>query len=446
MKGVAPVNVNSSGVGLNTAQSLISYTNVPPTLPTNVIAWVGIKVNNAQSTSIATTTPVRITVNSNTFNSYLASNLKNVCFFDSSGTVLYSWLESGETNSSTSTVYWVLPSATIAANTTTTIYMGMAATTTALIDGVKVGAEPNWAGGTYGQYDNGATIFSFYDNFAGTTTSTTNWTITGTPTQSNGINLSATAYITQKTGTFNAQASVAETFGYASTASSGNGEWFEVENSTYNFGIDSTTTTNSVLPINYNGAVGVGTAYTASTSASHIHGLFGSSTGSYFAYDYTFMQSNLTTDYPQITSGAMIRLGGATNTATQFFQWTRVRPQLPNNDTNPTITASTVINNTSNPITLGTTFTQLASASFTPNASGIVLISAYGVMSSLTDATQLQLLNGSTVVETVAQADKIFAVVSGLTIGTPITINLKGQSASGTDTYRPTLITIEELY
>jgi hypothetical protein len=47
-----------------------------------------------------------------------------------------------------------------------TIYQVIYATTATAMDGLVTGAEPNYTG-TYGQYDNGANVFSNYWNFAG---------------------------------------------------------------------------------------------------------------------------------------------------------------------------------------------------------------------------------------------------------------------------------------
>ena len=445
--GVSPVNVNSAGVGLNSTTSVINYTDTSPVLPTNVIAWVPITVQNAQTTAIATSTPFRVVVNSSTFSSYLAANLKNVCFFDSTGAVLTSWLESGESNGSTSTTYWILPSASIAANTTITIYMGMAATTTLMINGTTTGAEPLWTGGTYGQYDNGASVFSFYDNFAGTTLSS-KWTATGTPTINNGFTGSGTNYATSVANIITGTTQVLECSGYANTTSSGTGQWFIIGTGSSNIGLTNSTSANNEFVLNYNGSVGSGTTYTSNTTASNIHSIFGSGTGSYSYFNYTAGDSNFTTDYPASTMSSTqpIRIAGGNNIATIFFQYVRVRPQLPNVDTNPTITAGTSINQTAAPVTLATAFTTIASATITPVASGEVLISAYGVLSSLTDATQLQIQNGTTVLKTVAKSDKLIGVVQSLPLNTATTITLYGQSASGTDTYTPQMLILQELF
>jgi hypothetical protein len=140
-------------------------------VPNGIVYSVPITVTNTQS--VATNAPYQqmISVDSSKYGGYEAANLQNVEFFDSSGSVIYSWLESGNSNSSTNSIYWLnLPNG-IAAKSSSTMYLGFASQTTNLFNGVTIGEAPSLSA-TYGQYDNGHNIFSFYDNFAGTTLST----------------------------------------------------------------------------------------------------------------------------------------------------------------------------------------------------------------------------------------------------------------------------------
>jgi hypothetical protein len=128
--------------------------------------------------------------------SYFSSDLGNIRFYaDSAFTQpLYAWVESGNSNTSTSTNIWVnLPNG-IPANSSTTIYIQLLPVGTEY-DGVYMGEAPQLSS-SYALYDNGTNVFSFYDNFAGTTLNTNKWleTITeGSPTVTvnNGITLSS---------------------------------------------------------------------------------------------------------------------------------------------------------------------------------------------------------------------------------------------------------------
>lgn len=94
---------------------------------------------------------------------YAAPNLQNVEFFDSGGNIISSWLESGNSNTATSTVYWLRLVPGIAASSSLTIYMGFASQGTNLFNGQTVGEAPT-LGSSYGQYDNGAYVFDAYYN------------------------------------------------------------------------------------------------------------------------------------------------------------------------------------------------------------------------------------------------------------------------------------------
>jgi len=91
---------------------------------------------------------------------------------------LYAWYE-------TPTTVWVLLPNGIPANSSINIYFDLDEP-----DGVYTGMAP-YLSPTYGQYDNGVNVFSFYDNFAGTTLSS-KWVSGvsgGTATVNNGLSL-----------------------------------------------------------------------------------------------------------------------------------------------------------------------------------------------------------------------------------------------------------------
>lgn len=134
--------------------------------PVGVAYSVPITVTNTQS--IATPVPFQqmITVNSAAYSSIEASNLQNVEFFDSSGNVIPSWLESGNANTATNTVYWLRIAAGIPADSSVTVYLGFFSSSTNLFNAQTIGEAPQLSP-VYGEYDNGATVFIYYTNFAG---------------------------------------------------------------------------------------------------------------------------------------------------------------------------------------------------------------------------------------------------------------------------------------
>jgi hypothetical protein len=157
----------------------------------SVVAYIPVALTNSQSSATPTNFQQMITVDSNNFNSYLTSNVDNVNWQDGNGHILNSWLESGNSNTATSTVYWVnLGSNIIAANGgALTIYYCIYAPSVNALNLSNTGEFPT-ATGTYGQYDNGANVFTYYDNFAGTTIGSQYTQVTPSPgsiTQNNGI-------------------------------------------------------------------------------------------------------------------------------------------------------------------------------------------------------------------------------------------------------------------
>jgi hypothetical protein len=137
------------------------------TAPLGIQSYVPITITNSQSSPTPTPFQQMITVNSNTYSSLEASDLQNVEFFDSSGNVVPSWLESGNSNTSTATIYWLRLANGIPADSSVTVYMGFASTVTNLFNSVTTGEAPQLSPG-YGQYDDGANVFPYYWNFAGT--------------------------------------------------------------------------------------------------------------------------------------------------------------------------------------------------------------------------------------------------------------------------------------
>lgn len=109
-----------------------------------------------------------------------ASDLGNIRFYQGP-TELYSWCESGcNTISSTNAIFWVKVPSGVTAGNSVTINMTFLSTS-ADYDSVYAGEAPQitcptgntitCTGGTYAKYDNGPNVFSFYDNFAGSSLS-----------------------------------------------------------------------------------------------------------------------------------------------------------------------------------------------------------------------------------------------------------------------------------
>jgi hypothetical protein len=165
-----------------------------------IVSYIPITITNNQSTATPSTFQEKITWNPSSYTSYEASSLGNIRFYSDSAftTPLYAWLESctpSLSNTATSATAWIKLTTQIAGNGgTQTIYMAFLSTATGY-DNNYWGVAPNLSS-PYGQYDNGANIFGFYDNFSGTSLNA-RWTVfgssQGTVSVNNGFTLTSSS-------------------------------------------------------------------------------------------------------------------------------------------------------------------------------------------------------------------------------------------------------------
>ena len=144
-------------------------------------SYVPVILTNGNNGATPATLQVKVTWNpsSAAFSSYEGPSLGNIrfCTTSSCGSMLHAWLESCTsscTTAATSASAWVKITQSISNQGSLTIYMVFLTQSTPF-DGVYWGEAPTLSQ-TYGQYDNGGSVFTFYDNFTGTGgPSTTNW-------------------------------------------------------------------------------------------------------------------------------------------------------------------------------------------------------------------------------------------------------------------------------
>ena len=127
-------------------------------VPKGILNFVPLTIKNNQS--IATPDPFQqeVVVDSADYQQYEASNLQNVEFFYPNGTTVDSWLESGNSNTATNTVYWLKLSG-IPASSSITIYMGFASKSVNLFNNTNDGEAPQLSP-TYGEYNNIANVMN----------------------------------------------------------------------------------------------------------------------------------------------------------------------------------------------------------------------------------------------------------------------------------------------
>ncbi len=133
--------------------------------------YVPVTISNPESVDTPVNFQQLLKIDWNTYASYLNANISNVRFYNSSSfsssTELPGWIETNNTTSATSSNVWVnLEDTIVPASGTATIYMAFLPKTSSWSS--HWGLAPTLST-RYGQFDNGANVFTNYWNFAGTT-------------------------------------------------------------------------------------------------------------------------------------------------------------------------------------------------------------------------------------------------------------------------------------
>ncbi|MGC8687498.1 MAG: hypothetical protein ACP5RM_02240 [Candidatus Micrarchaeia archaeon] len=129
--------------------------------------YVPITITNTQNKAVPSQFQQMIEFNPSTYATYERSDLGNIRFYYKS-TELYSWCEANCSSSSTgNAIFWVKTPRAIPPGKNLTIDMYFLPAVVEY-DGDFAGEAPQLST-TYGQYDNGAKVFEFYEGFEGAT-------------------------------------------------------------------------------------------------------------------------------------------------------------------------------------------------------------------------------------------------------------------------------------
>ena len=141
------------------------------------VRCVPIIITDSQSVPVGSGTQLAVTVDWSSYGSVLSSNLQNVQFLDSGYRAIPAWLESCDgsysscSSSSRSSLVWVKLDESIQGGGHATIYLSFYSTSINEFSSIGSWGESPLLSPTYGSLDNGASVFAFYDNFAGSTLS-----------------------------------------------------------------------------------------------------------------------------------------------------------------------------------------------------------------------------------------------------------------------------------
>ncbi len=196
LTGIAETNAGTITVKPSTSEYI--YTSSP-----GVIYSLPVEISNTNGGSASSGFQQELKINPSSFQQYGANvNLSNLEFTANepigiSGNVpIYAWIESGASNTATSSVIWIKLPFAIGPNSQQNIYMNFLSSNNPVL------SYPEYTGyapelycsngceqTAYGKYDNGGAVFNFYDNFTGTTLNTNKWypTCTTGVTVNNGF-------------------------------------------------------------------------------------------------------------------------------------------------------------------------------------------------------------------------------------------------------------------
>jgi hypothetical protein len=170
--------IENAGINVNPSGSKV-----------DALYYVPIYINNVQQKSTPTPFDEMIVVNSNNYSSYENLNLSNVFFTYMNGSIVPSWLESGNFSTDTNSTYWLRINDSIAPGNVLEIKMNFLPVGEIAFNNYSTGEAPYFSS-SYGLYDDGSHVFNMYDNFSGTTLKGSIWNLTA----------SATSYISVDNG------------------------------------------------------------------------------------------------------------------------------------------------------------------------------------------------------------------------------------------------------
>jgi len=248
---------------------------------------------------------------------------------------LYAWLES-ISSGGTATIWVKIPSS-IPVNGTYQLYMIQDSTLP--MDGVYWGEAPQLSG-TYAQYDNGASIFPFYDNFAGTSLNTSKWSVNGiTYNVNNGFSAISSAAGGDGVWTPSANYSPPIILDFYGNPYASDGVWAETgfvattsPYSTYNDGTFIQGYSGNIFGQQH---VNISSTNSGNLATSNVGNqiwtvIWASSTTSNYQLNYGNTQT-LSSDapYPPLAIG-LVKANNGTSSPTYYVQWLRTRAYPPN--------------------------------------------------------------------------------------------------------------------
>lgn len=401
---------------------------------------IAFTIHNTQSTGTGTYDQL-VVVDSNTYNSLLATNLSNEAWQYPNSTFIDSWIESNASKTATATYTWLrLFNIPATSSQTVDLLIYSPTSTFELSPNGPSGEAPQLsraAGGSYAQWDDGNLVFPDYTNFSGSSLNTNLLKVTQTApdtyTINNGLTIGAYYPGGGKVSVDFIAASApqtyaSETYGNISAQSSqgcggpGGGPTWQAANSGTGLliSIGSISASTTAVGMNsYNGANGCGTQMFTVGNQKQIVGLWYNSSSSLWTsrVNYTglvTLSSNTPSFSTSVYTAVQAQYGSYSN-----FTWFRQRT-LPPNGVMPTATAPMVPGAPTNVVVTAVSTVSLH-ATWT-NPSGTLVGNNVSVYAH--DCSTL--ITGPTAIATATSTN-----ILSLSAGTSYCIRISASNASG---------------
>jgi hypothetical protein len=296
---------------------------------TSYPVYIPVTITNNQSAPTPPGFQQQITIDAAGFSQYERGDLGNIRFYYE-GSELYSWCESGCSNASADTIFWVKLPSQIPAQSSITLDMVFEQPTTGY-DGVYAGEAPQLSP-TYAEYDNGANVFIDYYNFAGTSLpSGFSQFGTGKLTVHNGL------YLSQNSGDFGVDGPQSPFQYYTGDMLAcqtysgqfyGDGAWGDVDGEANYFALGDDVGTSHYAYGNYPGHFNAAQSGTPSGITPHVFTMmFSPGQEVKYMIDYAMLPDTFT-----VGESSSMQLGFkiSGDNSTGFLQWARNRLTPPN--------------------------------------------------------------------------------------------------------------------
>ena len=319
---------------------LVPLSNATSINSSSIYAQVPIVIKNSQNVSTPAPFQQMINITESNYSPYLnySGNEANFEFLSNktnTSSFIPAWIGSNDSGKLT---VWLKLNKSIAADSNTTVYLTFASPSTNLLNssGIEGIGEAPELSPQYAEYDDGASVFNNYWNFAGTSlpSGLTIGETSGTYSVNNGLTITGGSGYEGifSTSSINPQTTITDFYGYLTGTGNYNSQFGLYGNTSAGdpqYFIWTPVADNYSL-LTYDGTIGTKTTITTSGSqtSSSVWSVWASTTYAYASYNYGTAVSNNANFVASTAQYIGIQAKSTSNGA--FVQWLRVRAYPPN--------------------------------------------------------------------------------------------------------------------